>query len=202
MSEKPEALALQLIDESKLKRVYNDEYEPDLGWMEQRGEWGMKAQPGKRGLTLDDVESGSYAEVPDLSENQTGRMRGSMPREGAYHVGYYTIRNKTDIWLNNAASLYEEAVQRQWSSATDIPWETIKPLPDDIERAECQLATFLTEIEFVAADVPGRWVSATTPDYFEPRLFLIAQVADEARHLVLGCGKPRHNVCSALGTHS
>ena len=27
--------------------------------------------------------------------------------------------------------LYEEAVQRQWSSATDIPWDELRPLPDD-----------------------------------------------------------------------
>ena len=59
----------------------------------------------------------------------------------------------------------------------------MKPLPDDIERAQCQLATFLTEVEFVAADVPGRWVANTTPDYFEPRMFLITQIMDESRHL-------------------
>ena len=182
MSERSIALALRIEDNSP-ENFYNEDYEPDLSWMEKRGEWGMKAKPGKRGLTLDDVEAGSYAEVPAISDNMTGRVRGSTPREGAFQVGYYSIRNKTDIWLQNAGSLYEEAVQRQWSSATDIPWETIKPLPDDIERAECQLATFLTEVEFVAADVPGRWVSATTPDYFEPRLFLLAQMGDEARHL-------------------
>ena len=35
----------------------------------------------------------------------------------------------------------------------------------------------------MAADVPGRWVAATSPDYFEPRMFLITQIMDESRHL-------------------
>ena len=74
-------------------------------------------------------------------------------------------------------------MQRQWSSATDIPWHTLEELPDDIEAAECKLATFLTEVEFVAGDVPGRWISEITPEYYEPRMFLISQVVDEARHL-------------------
>ncbi|MCH8200109.1 MAG: hypothetical protein IIA54_08615, partial [Chloroflexi bacterium] len=104
-------------------------------------------------------------------------------REGAPHIGNYRIRTKADIWLRNAAELYEEAIQRQWSSATDIPWHTLKPLPDDIERAECELATFLTDVEFVAGDVPGKWIADTSPDYYEPRMFLITQIMDEARHL-------------------
>jgi len=45
--------------------------------------------------------------VADVSDNLTGRVEGSNPR--------------------------------QWSSATDIPWETLEELPDDIEAAECQL---------------------------------------------------------------
>jgi hypothetical protein len=85
--------------------------------------------------------------------------------------------------MRNAAALYEEALTRQWSSATDVPWETLKPLPDDIERAECELATFLSDVEFVAGDVPGRWISDTSPDFFEPRMFLVSQIMDEARHL-------------------
>ena len=158
-------------------------YELDMGWMDQRGEWGAKAQPGKHGLTLDDISIGSYGAPSDHSDNRTGRPRGSTSRRDGFRIGAYSVFTKSDIWLANAASLYEEALQRQWSSATDVPWDSIKPLPDDIERAECQLATFLTEVEFVAGDVPGRWVSWTSPDYMEPRLFLITQIMDEARHL-------------------
>jgi hypothetical protein len=155
----------------------------DLGWMDQLGEWGMRATPGKNGLTLADIQIGTYGQVPDHSDNMTGRPRGAGKRSDAFRIGGYEVRDKHDIWLDNAALLYEEAVNRQWSSATDIPWETIKPLPDDIEQAQCQLATFLTEVEFVAGDVPAKWIATTTPDYYEPRMTLLAQVMDESRHM-------------------
>ncbi len=155
-----------------------------LDWIDQHGEWGVKASAdGQRGLTLSDVNVGSYGDPAPTSDNMTGRPRGAASRPNAYRIGGYQVRTKSDIWLVNAAMLYEEALQRQWSSATDVPWHTIRPLPDDVERAQCQLATFLTEVEFVAADVPGRWVAGTSPDYFEPRMFLITQIMDESRHL-------------------
>ena len=155
----------------------------DLSWMKQRGEWGQRARPGRNGLTLADIQINSYGDVPMTSTNLTGRPRGAAERSAGFRIGGYQLRSKEDIWLDNAAWLYEEALQRQWSSATDVPWATLKPLPDDIEQAQCQLATFLTEVEFVAGDVPSRWVARTSPDYFEPRLLLMAQVNDEARHM-------------------
>jgi hypothetical protein len=156
-----------------------------LDWLAPRETFGeqLNAQARGGGLLLQDVDRGPFAQVPDWSENLTGRPRGSIPRPTAPKVGNYSVRTKRDIWLKNAAQLYEEAVQRQWSSAVDIPWETLEELPDEIERAECQLATFLTEVEFVAGDVPGKWIGETSPDYYEPRMFLISQIMDEARHL-------------------
>ena len=163
---------------------YADDQGLKLDWIDQQGEWGVKASSdGQKGLTLSDVQVGSYGDPAPTSDNMTGRPRGATARPNAFRIGGYQVRTKSDIWLVNAAMLYEEALQRQWSSATDVPWHTIRPLPDDVERAQCQLATFLTEVEFVAADVPGRWVASTSPDYFEPRMFLITQIMDESRHL-------------------
>lgn len=161
----------------------NTELDMQLDWMDRQGSWGAEASPGKQGLTLADIQVGDYGEVPDESDNMTGRPRGAGARSESYRIGGYSIRSKHEIWLDNASFLYEEALQRQWSSATDVPWDTIEPLPDDIEQAQCQLATFLTEVEFVAGDVPARWIAETTPDYFEPRNVLLAQVMDEARHM-------------------
>jgi len=157
--------------------------ELDLGWMKRRGEWGVRAEPSKQGLTLADIQIGSYGDPVAVSDNQTGRPRGAAARATSMRIGGYSVTRKSEIWLENASFLYEEALQRQWSSATDVPWHTIRPLPDDIEQAQCQLATFLTEVEFVAGDVPARWISQTTPDYFEPRQCLLAQVMDESRHM-------------------
>lgn len=154
-----------------------------LDWMLLRDTLGpqLDAMEDAGGLLLQDVDRD--APIPEWSNNLTGRPRGSLVRPTAPKVGNYSVRTKSDIWLKNASQLYEEAVQRQWSSAVDVPWDTLDELPDEIERAECQLATFLTEVEFVAGDVPGKWISETSPDYFEPRMFLISQIMDEARHM-------------------
>jgi hypothetical protein len=56
-------------------------------------------------------------------------------------------------------------------------------LPDAVEEAECLLCTFFNEVEFVAGDVPARWVAQTSPDFLEPRHVLLAQVMDESRHM-------------------
>jgi len=159
------------------------EYELDTSWMDQMGEWGVKATPGKRGLTMADIQVGSYGELPEVSDNMSGRPRGAAERADAYRVGAYSVHSLSEIWLENAEFLYEEALQRQWSSATDIPWHTLEPLPDDVEEAECLLCTFFNEVEFVAGDVPARWIAKTTPDYLEARNVLTAQVMDEARHM-------------------
>jgi hypothetical protein len=102
-------------------------------------------------------------------------------RTGVPRLGYTLPRN--DEWSQNATLLYEEAVQRQWSSATDIPWETLQPLPDDIERAMSQLCTFLTEVEFIAGDTPSQWLPQISNEHYEIKLYLASQVMDEARHL-------------------
>jgi hypothetical protein len=157
-----------------------------LDWLQQRETFGSTPDIGTEengGFLLQNADSGPFDQTPDFSDNMTGRPRGALKRAEAPRVGNYPVRTKSDVWLRNGAQLYEEAVQRQWSSSTDIPWHTLEALPDEIERAECQLTTFLTEVEFVAGDVPGKWIAYTTPDYYEPRMYLISQIMDEARHL-------------------
>ncbi len=154
----------------------------DLSWLDLDQTWGMTAKPGKRGLTLDEVSVGPYGPPENGNMETTYRARGAAVRDGVPRLGY-SIGKKADVWSDNATMLYEEAVQRQWSSATDIPWETLEPLNDDIERAMCQLCTFLTEVEFIAGDTPGQWVPRVSNEHFETKLFLCSQIMDEARHL-------------------
>ena len=96
----------------------------DLSWLSQLEE----------SITRDDVD--------EFSSNDTGRVEGSIPRNNVPRFGAYTFRTKSEVWAHNLTKLYHEFVTRQWSSATDIPWETIKELPEDVEAAQCQLATF------------------------------------------------------------
>ena len=154
----------------------------DLSWLDLENTWGVRAKPGRRGLTLDEIEIGPYAAGDDETRNQGLKPRGAALRKTSPRVGRpYT--SKAEVWSANASLLYEEAVQRQWSSATDVPWETLKPLPDDLERAMCQLCTFLTEVEFIAGDAPGMWLPEVNAEYHEVKLFLMTQIMDEARHL-------------------
>jgi len=71
-------------------------------------------------------------DVDEISENNTGRVEGSVSRGNVPQFGTYLFRQKKDVWAHNLTKLYQEFVTRQWSSATDIPWDTIQPLPDDI----------------------------------------------------------------------
>ena len=153
----------------------------DLSWLDLDNTWGVRAKPGRRGLTLEEIEVGPY-KPPERTDNQTLRPRGAVARQRAPKVGRPYVQ-KTEVWAANAGMLYEEAVQRQWSSATDVPWESLAPLPDDLERAMCQLCTFLTEVEFIAGDVPGMWLPEVSSEYHEVKLFLLTQIMDEARHL-------------------
>ena len=51
-----------------------------LGWMNDSLAWGTKARPGKKGLTLEDINLGIYGRVPEQSEEMTRKPRG------AFHV--------------------------------------------------------------------------------------------------------------------
>src|SRR3970282_792707 len=92
--------------------------------------------------------------------------------------------------------LYEEAAPRQWRSATDIPWETVKPLPDDVERAMCQLCTFLTEVEFIAGDAPGQWLAKIHPPPDETERLPPRQPGRQGLH-----GDVRHHARLRGGVH-
>lgn len=152
-----------------------------LDWLNAGTERGITAKPGRKGLTLEEINLGAYGEVPESSRNYTARPRGAAIRHNAPRTSIHWDA-KAESWSASVAMLYEEAVARQWSSATDIPWDQLTPLRDDLERAMCQLCTFLTQVEFIAGDLPGRWIKHISPDYFEVGLFLGTQIMDEARH--------------------
>jgi hypothetical protein len=74
------------IDADTLEKLRTETAEPpsvDLSWLnldENGHPWGMRAKPGKRGLTLDEIEIGKVGEVPEQSDNRSVRVRGSVPR--------------------------------------------------------------------------------------------------------------------------
>ncbi len=164
------------------EKLRNGEY--DLGWMQPNSEWGVKATPSKRGLTLTDINIGSYGVIPeDASASLCFAPRGADFDATEMPSLQYSLNTKPEVWADNIGNLYEEAVARQWSSTRDIPWHLLQPLPKDLEHAMCQVCTFLTEVEFIAGDVPGWWLSQINNAYHETKLFMATQIMDEARHL-------------------
>lgn len=163
-------------------KLRNGEY--DLGWMHVTSEWGVRATPSKRGLTLTDINVGSYGVIPDdASTSLCFAPRGADFDPAAMPRLDYELNTSAEAWAENMGTLYEEAVARQWSSTRDVPWQLLQPLPKDIEHAMCQLCTFFTEVEFIAGDVPGWWLSKINNAYHETKLFMATQIMDEARHL-------------------
>ena len=159
----------------------------NLGWMDANPEgWGMRARArDDRGLGLEDINHvGRYGDVPDHgSEHGSMAPRGCEVPPETPALGCYDLNDKSLVWAENVAHLYDEAVARQWSSARDIPWDKLEPLPDDLEKAMCQMCTGLTEVEFIAGDMPAKWLWHINHDFHEVKCFLASQIMDEARHM-------------------
>jgi hypothetical protein len=155
-------------------------FQPDLSWMDVPTEWNTRARPTKHGLTLEAINIGKYGEIPDEWPYQTEMPRGAVPIPGVEAMGY-SIYQKQEVWSDIAARLYEEAIQRRWRPATDVPWDSIEPLPDDLERAICQVCTHISEKEQMEADALGKWVPEISYGYHEIKLYLSTTVFENAR---------------------
>ncbi len=154
--------------------------EVDLSWMQVPTEWNTRARPTKHGLTLEAINIGRYGEIPDVWEYQTEMPRGAVPIPGVEGMGY-SIFQKQEVWSDSCAKLYEEAIQRRWRPATDVPWDSITPLPDDLERAIGQICTNISEKETMEADVLGRWEPEISYGYHEVKLYLATTIFENAR---------------------
>ncbi|MBZ4575948.1 ferritin-like domain-containing protein, partial [Mycobacterium avium subsp. hominissuis] len=159
-----------------------------LHWMNtDKANWGVRARPSSRGLTYTDINRPpAYGTLPEHTTWRNFAPRGSVREpyvDQMPTIDAYDILDKKEAWADNVMTLYEEAKARQWNSTSDIPWNELEPASEDLEKAACQLATSLTEVEFVAGDFPSRWVYRTSPDFYEVKNFLVTQMMDEARHM-------------------
>ena len=152
-----------------------------LDWMKRTYQWGVKADLTDSGLTLGALNVGIYGEIPDRWDDQSRMPRGAYPMPGVPPIGNF-ISEKRDLWSDNSADLYEEAIQRRWAPATDIPWESIEPLPDDVEAAVCQLCTVLCQHANTEIETLGSWLHQMSYGYHEVKLFLATEMFDAARH--------------------
>jgi hypothetical protein len=154
----------------------------DWAWLRgARSEWGVRPEPGPRGLTMMDIAVGAYGDVPERPAHRSMAARGADVEGETPDMGYI-LNKKSDVWAENVRELYEEAVARQWSATRDIPWGELRELPDDLEHAICQVCTTLAEVEMIASDLPAKWMWRMNHDFLEAKMFLCTQIMDEARH--------------------
>lgn len=153
---------------------------PTFDWMGKSKQWGVRVKPGKHGLRLGDLNVGIYGDIPEQWQDQTRNPRGAIPKRGVPPLGY-AIRDKADLWADSAAALYEEAIQRRWAPATDIPWDTVQPLPEPLERAICQVCTELCQYANCDVETISSWQHQMAYGYHEVKQYLATASFDAAR---------------------
>ena len=146
-------------------------------------QWGTRATPSKReaGLTIDDINIGIYGDIPDHAEGRNRIPRGAVVLPGVGDVGGYSVCDAHRLWSDVAGELYEEAIQRRWQTATDLPWESGHDVPADVELAVCQVATELCQQAQTEFEVISKWFRELNPVYHEVKLHLACNVFDASR---------------------
>lgn len=155
---------------------------PDFPWMRVPTERGMKPAIGPQGLLLGDVDVNSYGDVPDVWPYKSDMPRGAYPPPPHLALtGSYSIFEKVEVWSDNVRTLYEDAIRDRWTSAADVPWDTLSENPEHIERAICQVCTSLSEQGYLTAQVISSWFEKIAYGFHEVKNFLATQVYDAAR---------------------
>jgi hypothetical protein len=157
--------------------------QPDLRWMTVPTEWGIRARPSDpaMGLTIGDINVGTYGDVPDTWPHRSEIARGSYPKPAMEDMGY-TIFEKAVVWADCVVPLYEQAIRDRWAPATDLRWASLEALPEDVERAVSQLMTELSERSYHQGVELGRWLPEISYGFLEAKLFLSTVIFDLARH--------------------
>jgi hypothetical protein len=108
--------------------------------------------------------------------------RGATIEAGSPEFDFHLV-DKIEVWSDDAARLYAQAVAAQWDPKTAIPWDAPFDLDDDVEDAVVQIMTYLIENETAALIIPSRFIAQLHPHFREVMQLLAVQAADEARHI-------------------
>jgi TusA-related sulfurtransferase len=150
----------------------------------EQPDWGVRLQLRQGNeLHTRDWMVGRVGEVPEEAPTTTGfAPRGAVVEPGAPEFDF-SINRREAVWATEVSDLYEQATANQWDASRDIPWNLLQSLPEPLERAVCQLMTFLVENEYSALYVPAKFIPRINPQFTEVVLFLSTQMMDEARHI-------------------
>ncbi|MBO0683576.1 MAG: ferritin-like domain-containing protein, partial [Candidatus Dormibacteraeota bacterium] len=126
---------------------------------------------------------GGLGPVPELADPAAGLAPLGALAEGGAPAYDWSLNRVDGVWSDELAQLVEGAAVTQWSASRDVPWDQAGPLPDFLERAVCQVTTFLAQNEYAAYYVPARFMSGVNPQFTEVLMWLASHVQDEARHV-------------------
>ena len=150
-----------------------------FNFIRTHSEKGVRAKPGAYGLGTPEINIGSYGQVPDLWPYENDTPMGSHPDPNTYLPGSYHIYEKAEVWADGVDHLYEEAIRLRWVPATDLPWnEGRKELPEEMERAICQLATVYSSNGLAEQKIIAKWFEPISYGFHDVMLFLGTQVYD------------------------
>jgi hypothetical protein len=160
-------------------------------WQQSPGAKGQALiQPGvaecERWSGADHVSGGGAAGEDNVAEHAPLSWglaaRGSTIEAGTPEFDFQ-LTDKVEVWSDDAAHIYQQAVAAQWDPETAIPWRAPFELTDDFEDAVVQVMTYLIENETAALIVPSRFIAQLHPHFREVMQVLAVQAADEARHI-------------------
>jgi hypothetical protein len=142
-------------------------------------EKGVHAVPGPNGLGTPEINIGSYGQVPDLWPYENDTPLGSHPDWNNYVPGSYHIFDKSEVWAEGVDHLYEEAIRDRWVPATDLDWNGgLSDLPEELERAFCQIATTYSSHGLSEQKIIAKWFEPVSYGFHDVKLFLGTQVYD------------------------
>jgi hypothetical protein len=173
------------------------------GWEAQLSAW-CRAQghpltfvEGKARIVRSDIHAGRWrgaTHTGHADPQQNGSVhehplpcyglaaRGATVEAGAPEFAF-RLDQKHEVWTDNAADLYAQAVAAQWNPDQAIDWNAPFALADEVEDAVAQVMTYMIENENAALVVPARFLGQMHPHFREVQAVLAIQVADEARHI-------------------
>ncbi len=128
-------------------------------------EWGKHAKPDRIGMTFMAINQVSATPEPDRRFRSGGCCIPATSRPIRELRTNWKIKSRPSMalrasWIaatrsgsNTPIELTEEALDRQMRPARQLHWEDMTPLPDEIERAFDQFATYLIQALYLCSDI-------------------------------------------------
>ncbi len=176
---------MNIVPERAEKFVELTERNPDIAgnlsfrFIRTRSERGVRAKPGPNGLGTPDINIGSYGQAPDIWPYENDTPLGAHPNMDQYMPGSYYIYEKAEVWAEGVDHLYEEAIRDRWIPSTGLDWNGgLKELPEEMEKAICQLATIYSSHGLAEQKILAKWLEPISYGYHDVMLYLGTYIYD------------------------